>query len=67
LGTASAGNDCWGYTSPSGREYALMGIRNAMVIVEVTTPASPQIIASIPHIDTLWCDVKVYGTRAYVV
>ena len=21
-----SGNDCWGYTSPSGREYALMGI-----------------------------------------
>ena len=26
---ASSGNDCWGYVSPSGREYALMGIREA--------------------------------------
>ena len=61
------GNDCWGYVSPSGREYALMGIRTAMVVVEITNPASPVIIASVAHSDSLWGDIKTYLTYAYVV
>ena len=26
FGNGTSGNDCWGYVSPSGREYALMGL-----------------------------------------
>ncbi len=66
LGGAGNGSDVWGYVSPSGREYALMGISNALVVVEVTNPASPVIIASIPHNNSLWADVETYGTHAYV-
>ena len=61
------GNDCWGYVSPSGREYALMGIRTAMVVVEITDPANPVIIDSVSHTDSLWGDMKTYQTYAYVV
>ncbi len=64
---STGGNDCWGYVSPSDREYALMGVRNAMVVVEITDPANPQIIGSISHTDTLWGDMKTYQTYAYVV
>jgi choice-of-anchor B domain-containing protein len=64
---AGSGNDCWGYVSPSGREYALMGIRNAMAVVEVTDPDNPVIVASVPHSDSLWGDMKTYGSYAYVV
>ena len=64
---AVEGNDCWGYVSPSGREYALMGVRGALVVVEITTPASPVIIASIPHSNSLWGDMKTYLTYVYVV
>ncbi len=67
LGGASTGNDCWGYVSPSGREYALMSIRNALVVVEITDPADPVIIESIPHTASLWGDVKTFGHYAYVV
>ena len=67
LGTASSGNDCWGYTSPGGKEYALMGVRNAMVAVDITVPDSPVIVGSISHTNTLWGDVKTYLTYAYVV
>ena len=67
LGGASSGNDCWGYVSPSGREYALMSIRNAMVVVEITDPGNPVIIDSIAHTTSLWGDVKTYGHYAYVV
>src|SRR5262249_44253661 len=32
LGGATSGNSCYGYTSPSGRSYALMGLRNGTVV-----------------------------------
>ena len=64
---AVEGNDCWGYVSPSGREYALMGVRTAMVVVEITDPANPVIIDSVAHTDSLWGDMKTYLTYAYVV
>jgi choice-of-anchor B domain-containing protein len=60
------GNSCWGYTSPSGREYALMGLQNQLAVVEVTDPRNPVIIERIPHPASLWADVKVYQHYAYV-
>ncbi len=57
--------DCWGYVSPSGREYAIIGIRNGTAYVEVTNPLSPQIIAITSGPDSLWQDVTVVGNRAY--
>jgi choice-of-anchor B domain-containing protein len=63
----SGGNDCWGYVSPSGREYALMGLRDAVAVVEITDAAQPVIVASIPHQDSNWCDIRTYGTHAYAV
>ena len=64
---ATSGNDCWGYTSPSGREYALMGVRIALAVVEITDPENPVIVAQIPHSNSLWADVKTYGEYCYVV
>lgn len=66
-GTPSTGNDCWGYTSPSGREYALMGLSNSLAVVEITTPALPVIVAQITHTNSLWGDIKTFDTFAYVV
>lgn len=66
LGSAS-GNDCWGYVSPSGREYAIMGLQNGFGFVEITDPVNPVIVASIPGPDSLWHDVKVIGHYAYGV
>lgn len=65
--SSANGNSCWGYTSPSGREYALMGLSNKIAFVEVTDPANAVWFASIPHTDNLWGDVKVYGNYAYAV
>lgn len=64
---ATAGNDCWGYVSPSGREYAMMGTNNRTAFVEVTNPASPVLFATIPHTSSTWSDIKVYQNHAYVV
>jgi len=64
---ASRGNDCWGYVSPSGREYALMGLDNKVAFVEITDPANPDWFASVNHSSSTWGDVKVYQDHAYVV
>ncbi len=67
FGAHSTGNDCWGYTSPSGREYALMGLAGGTGFVEITNPGSPVILTVIAGPNSLWRDVKVYDHYAYVV
>ncbi len=61
------GNDCWGYTSPSGREYALMLTTQGTSVVEVSNPALPNLVGTISGPNSTWRDIKVYGTRAYAV
>lgn len=67
LGGADNGNDCWGYVSPSGREYALMAISNKVVVVEITNPGSPVVVGNIPHTNSLWCDLETYGNNCYAI
>jgi len=67
---ATTGNDVWGWTSPTtGREYALYGVRNKTVFVDVTSPEFPLYIGFIPTTTdgSLWRDVKVIGHYAYIV
>jgi choice-of-anchor B domain-containing protein len=64
---ATSGNDCWGYVSPSGREYAIMCVSNGTAVYEVTNPAAPVKLGFIPGAQSLWRDAKVFGNRAYVV
>ncbi|MFN0133833.1 MAG: choice-of-anchor B family protein [Phycisphaerales bacterium] len=61
------GADCWGYVSPSGREYALIGIGWGTGVVEVTNPSSPTVVTVVPGPDSLWHDVDVIGHYAYGV
>jgi len=67
LGSPDSGNDCWGYVAPSGREYALMGHSSGTAFVEVTNPASPVIVEQISGPNSLWRDIKVFGSHAYAV
>jgi choice-of-anchor B domain-containing protein len=64
---ANSGNDCWGYTSPSGREYALMGCSNKLAFVEITDPDNPVYFQSIAHGSSTWGDITVYQDVAYLV
>ena len=66
-GNPSTGNDCWGYISPSGRQYALMGLSNGTAFVEITDPGNAQIVEVISGPNSLWHDIKVYQDHAYVV
>ena len=66
-GNPSAGNDCWGYISPSGREYALFGHSEGTGVVEITNPGSPNVIANLPGPSSTWRDMKVFNQYMYVV
>jgi choice-of-anchor B domain-containing protein len=64
---ATSGNVCWGYTSPSGREYALMGVSNGTAFVEVTDPNNPQIVSFQSGPTSLWRDIKSWSHYVYAV
>lgn len=63
----NGGNDCWGYVSPSGREYAIMGVTGGYGFVDITDPANPVIVDTVGGPSSLWHDVKVVGEYAYGV
>ncbi|MSR62855.1 MAG: choice-of-anchor B family protein [Planctomycetes bacterium] len=66
-GGNTSGNDCWGYTSPAGREYAIIGLSNGTGFVEVTDPGNPVIVSFKFHnsAPSLWRCIKVYQNYAY--
>ena len=55
----------WGYWA-DGREYALVGASQGMIIVEINDPAHPKQIVQIPGPNNLWKEIKTYGHYAYV-
>jgi len=67
LGGGTSANTCWGYTSPSGREYAIIGVSNGTAFVEVSNPTAPQLIQLITGPTSSWRDIKVWQDRAYLV
>jgi len=68
LGVGSAnGNDCWGYTSPSGREYAIICTTTDTIFVEVSNPDLPVVIQHIDGPNSTWRDPKIYQDRCYIV
>jgi choice-of-anchor B domain-containing protein len=68
-GGNTSANDCWGYTSPSGREYAILGLSHGTGFVEVTDPGAPVIVDFEPTpvgvSSSLWRCVKTYQSYAY--
>lgn len=54
-----------GYTQ-NGREYALLGASQGMIVVDVTDPDNPVNIVQIPGPNNLWKEIKVYQHYAYV-
>jgi len=65
--SATDGSDCWGYTSPSGREYAFIGLDTGTGVAEVTDPANAQVIAHLDGPSSIWRDIKTYDHYAYIV
>lgn len=59
-------NDIWGWTSPQGTEYALVGTTTGFSIVNISNPAAPFERAFIPGPTSVWRDIKTWGNFAYV-
>jgi choice-of-anchor B domain-containing protein len=66
----SGGNyysNCWGYTDPQGREYALMGAVTGLSIIDITNTDSLREVAFIGGVTSTWREIKTYSHYAYVV
>jgi choice-of-anchor B domain-containing protein len=59
--TPISANDIWGHIDLNNKkEYAIIGLRNGVAVVDVTTPTSPEVIGSISGLSSSWRDIKVY-------
>ena len=59
--TPSAANDIWGHVDLNdSSEYALIGLRNGVAVVNVTNPSSPVEVGIISGKSSSWRDIKVY-------
>ncbi len=67
LVTNTSASDCWGYVSPSGREYAIIGLSEGTAWVEVTNPAQSTMVRFIAGPSSLWRNVKTYQHWCYAV
>jgi len=56
----------WGYAA-GGNEYALVGAKNGLSIVDVTDPDNPDEILQIAGPVSSWREIKTYQHYAYVV
>lgn len=56
----------WGYAA-GGNEYALVGAKNGLSIVNVTNPDDPEEIIQIAGPVSSWREIKTYQHYAYVV
>src|SRR5687767_10524426 len=51
----------WQYVDSAGTEYALVGASNGIDIYDVTVPALPDFVLSVPGINNNWREVKTWG------
>jgi choice-of-anchor B domain-containing protein len=69
---ASFINDIWGWTDPeTGRDYALVGAAEGLIVVDIADPKRPIVMGSLPTHSTdggeFWRDVKVFASHAFIV
>ena len=62
---AQNGNSCWGWISPAGREYAIMGLSNGTAFVEVTNPAAATLKSFQTGPTSQWRDVRTHLNYCY--
>ena len=64
------GNDSWGWTDvSSGKEYAIMGVSDGTVFVDISDTENPVYLGKLPTrtSNSSWRDVKVYQNHAFIV
>ena len=63
-------NDIWGWTdSESEKEYAIVGMSDGTVFVDVSNPFDPIYLGKLPSSagSNSWRDIKVFSNHAYIV
>jgi|GEM_PF-1680822 len=63
-------SNIWGWTSPNGKEYVLLGHNQGTSIIDITNPQQPTEVDMIPGptaSGTIWREIKTYSHYAYVV
>ena len=68
MGTGA--NDVWGWTDPeTGVEYALVGERQGLAMVDLSEPTDPVLVAFMytQTSNSTWRDMKVFQDHVYVV
>jgi choice-of-anchor B domain-containing protein len=61
-GKPRTGSNLWGYVDPDDqREYAIVGLRNGVSIVDVTIPNRPRIVGHVAGSISPWREAKVYS------
>jgi choice-of-anchor B domain-containing protein len=54
-------SNLWGFVDlDDHREYAVVGVNNGTSVVDVTEPARPRVVGSVPGPVSVWREVKVY-------
>ena len=64
------GSDSWGWTDTlTGKEYAIMGVKDGTAFIDISTPDQPIYLGKLPtaSIPSTWRDIKVYQDYAFVV
>lgn len=59
--SSSTANDIWGHVDLNTmKEYALIGLRRGIAVVDVSEPTQPIVVGSVSGNSTTWRDIKVY-------
>lgn len=61
------GSDCWGWESPDGTEYAIMGVTDGIVFVNVETMTIAGKATESCGNSGNWRDMKTFGNYCYAV
>lgn len=66
---SKAYSSLWGYTAPSGKEYALLSVSDGTSFIDISNPAKPVEVDFIsgPTSTYSWREMKTHGHYAYVV
>ncbi|MBL4911307.1 MAG: choice-of-anchor B family protein [Alteromonadaceae bacterium] len=57
----STANDIWGHVDlNTGKEYAIIGLRNGVAVVDVSEPTNPIEVGTVTGLSSIWRDIKVY-------
>ncbi|HEX4887091.1 MAG TPA: choice-of-anchor B family protein [Luteibaculaceae bacterium] len=59
---------CWGYVDKTGKEYALVGVKNAGIsVVDISAGISVKEVFRSEAVVSTWKEIKTYGNYAYLV